>query len=132
MNYKGIKTYKVTNDRAFFGEIESTIQVDFNHPDVIEIIRQTVNFFITDKKLKNYYDGDVIVAFLKLLAAKIARIQAATDYNTTGVISKMKEEEGFLNIDGTLGVKLIYCEFISNEAEDFEVEEQEEKEVSHG
>jgi len=70
-------------------------------------------------------DGDITKTFLQQLAREITIIQISNNYNIKGVISEFNNMEGWMAMDGSSGIKIMY---VDNppfpEHEDFEVEER--------
>lgn len=122
MKYQGVQRFNVKHRESFSNGYESTIEVDFNHPNVLTEMEESVLFFMGGKDLISMCDGDVTEAFLKHLGAQIAHIQRVHEYNHNGVVSELKSSEGFPPIDGTCGIKIIECDYYEIEDEDFEVE----------
>jgi len=121
MNYTGKKQFKVTNN--WDDDMNCVIEIDFNHPDVVDKIKNMVEFWSGWEDLLYDNDEDYVKAFLKMTGADIQRVALERDYNTQGVRSAYDDREGWYKMDGTDGITILQHSTIEWDEDDFEIEE---------
>jgi len=90
----------------------------------LDVMREQIVFFISGKYHLRRNNGDVVKTFLQMLGAEIALVVTTERVNLLGVIDYFKDREGWFDIDGSYGVKLLYTEDIEFDHEAIEVEEE--------
>lgn len=111
--YLGKKTFTVEHYPTC-GSIEIEIDFDFKHKwnevetSQIDAIHTMNNFFTGSEDRLNEADGDVVVAFLKMITKKILMMSIEFYCNAYGIVLQFdKGEEGYIKLDGSQGMKLI-------------------------
>lgn len=77
------------------------------------IALEGLEFFTWDWDRK----GDPVVELLKKYAIEAIREATYHSYNCSGVISEFSNKEGFIKIDGSLGIKLTYINGLDMDGE---------------
>lgn len=91
-----------------FDEWEAKVKIS-EDPETIELLKTQLLFFITEKKMQGSADDVIIDLYLHQIATPL--ISESMEWNKNGVISAFeKDYEGFLSIDGSMGVELLSCE----------------------
>lgn len=131
-----LKIYKIEN---FTNNWSCTIEVneeflilDQCKPDqpynTLMAMKEMVLFWTDGDKSLEENDGDVTKTFLQQLAREITIIQISNNYNLKGVISEFRNMEGWCQMDGSYGLKIIDVD----DPPFFEHREFEVEEVEHG
>lgn len=110
--YTGKQVFLVEHEPTC-GEIK--VEIDFDKVNemmekpvpLLESIKAMVLFWTGGESLIDDFEGDYVKAFLKNLCQKSLAIQAEYYVNTRGVISRFEKEEGYILMDGSMGIKLI-------------------------
>ena len=121
MEYKGKKQYKVEHN--WNSEIYTVVEVDFDFPNVLEMMKEMVEFWSGWENRLGWNDGDYVKTFLQQVASWCwtPRLQ----YNPWGVRTYFDDREGWVPLDGSNGINILQSETISIEDEDFDVTETE-------
>ena len=85
-----------------------------------DFLRETLLFFMGGKQKISEAGGDLFIAFSNMMGYHVMR--KSEDWNIDGVIRHLKDEEGFIPLDGSFGVKLV-------DMDSFEISEEFESEV---
>ena len=94
-------TYTISNDYIWESKLE--IKEDQKTRDLIET---QLLFFMTDEQIElAVADNGLIETYLEQIAKSL--ITESMQWNKHGVIKAIGDYEGFLPIDGTMGVELI-------------------------
>lgn len=138
MNYKGKKIFDVEHS-ATSGEIR--VEIDFDkmndhrgmHPLTMqETIVTMVEFWSGDAARLKKNGGDYVATFLKQLCKEALALQLEGNYNASGVISKFKDREGWVTMDGAYGIKLLFVSGMElGEQDDYEISEVELQKVKN-
>ncbi len=98
-----IKTYKFQYQTSNAPFIHFEVNLDIF---TIDNAKCLLEFFDWD------YDdtNNLIDEIMEKYAMECLRIATFNNYNTIGVISEFDNKEGFIKLDGSSGVKLLYCE----------------------
>jgi hypothetical protein len=110
----------IKNYHIKFDWWEASIQID-DSPATIEAMKEQLLFWTGGQTLIDDYDGDVTHAYIRQTAPII--IDLSRNKNTYGIIHELKNMEGFLPIDGSIGIKLVESESWEFAYDDFEVQE---------
>jgi len=81
-----------------------------------------VEFWANHKSLLDDNDGDYTKAFLKMLAREVYLIAASKPFNIKGIMREFEDREGWCNMDGSFGIKLIKVDEVDPDYSDFEIE----------
>ena len=127
--YQGKKMFVVRHEPTF-GEI--TVEIDFdktntmsnNEVPMLVTIQAMVLFWTNGEELIEYYGGDVVKAFLKNLCHRCLCLQLEYYRNTIGIIELFKNQEGYVPMDGSMGIRLVsVSEMELLESEDYDITE---------
>ncbi|MBI6121345.1 DUF2528 family protein [Salegentibacter maritimus] len=83
--------------------------------------KQTLDFFSWDEEPD--YDNNLVDEVMLKYARMAIILATENNHNTRGVISDFNEQEGYYNVDGSFGIKLLYVEGVQIEARLLELEE---------
>lgn len=119
---------KIYDFDYFGGDADARFEVD-TEKFTAEHARLTLDFFTWDHKPDP--DNDPVDEVMKKYAMEALRIASANRYNAFGVIEEWKHIEGFCNIDGSMGVKLVRISGYELDEDSLQVEITE-KEVKDG
>ena len=111
-NYKGKKIFVVRHEPTC-GEI--SVEIDFdktntrsnNEVPMLVIIEEMVLFWMNGENLIDVYGGDVVKAFLQNLCHRCLCLELEYDRNTIGIIELFKNQEGYIPMDGSEGIRLV-------------------------
>ncbi len=111
-----IRTYKYAYD---FGSAYATLEID---TDVLskDDATQLLNFFAWDWDNEN----DVYDELAKKYALSAIKFATHNSHNLIGVLSDFKEAEGYPELNGVYGIKLIYVEGLEIEESELELLER--------
>lgn len=111
-----IKKFRVEHTPTY---AEIVVEIDLDHVNKIktdkgeedypvsEAIKDMVDFWTgSDNRLRDN-DGNYLNTFLKQLATKVIGLLADGNFSTYGIIEEMKDQEGWCNLDGSFGIKLL-------------------------
>lgn len=90
-----------------FGEASAKFEVDLEKFDEANAL-MTLNFF----RWKWDRNADPVSEAMKKYAMCCIRIATFQRLNTAGVIDEMNDIEGYAQVDGTMGIRLVYVEGI--------------------
>ncbi len=101
-------TYTVQHEPTG-GEITVEIDEEFvtGSKTCAGLMKSMVDFWTGSEKRLDENDGDYTRTFLKQLCERAMILSANSNLNAYGVIKELKEEEGWLALDGTFGINLI-------------------------
>jgi hypothetical protein len=118
MNYTGKQKFEIEHDTCY-GEM--TVEIDFDakfqlipeNPDIystMDVIKEQVEFWAGWQDELNEFDNDYVKCFLAMLAKEAFRVGLYNDWNAYGIVEYFNDAqtEGWCNMDGTHGVKIIY------------------------
>lgn len=129
MDYKGKKIYVVRHEPTF-GEV--SVEIDFdktntmsnNEVPMLVTIQAMVLFWTDGEELIDYFGGDYVKAFLKKLCQKCLALELEYYRNTEGIIDLFFKEEGYIPMDGSMGIRLVSVSGMElSEAEDYDIKE---------
>jgi hypothetical protein len=85
---------------------EAVVEVD-DTQDTIDVMTEQLLFWSGGKSRIKQANGDVITAYMKMLGEQL--ITLSMTYSLNGIISHFDEAEGWYDVKGNHGVKLISC-----------------------
>jgi hypothetical protein len=94
-----IKTFKFDYDYAEAGAV---FKVDTN-VFTSDLAKENLQFFTWDYD----EDGDPVTEILKKYAMEAIRVATNNSFNIKGVVSDFNNKEGFVKLDGTVGLTLV-------------------------
>lgn len=122
------KTYKLEMNQTHW-EMQVEIDEELIYPygdnktsTCKEAIITMVEFWANHKSLLEDNDGDYTKAFLKMLARECFLITVEKQYNLNGLIEEFEDREGWCNMDGSFGIKIIQADDFDPDYSDFEIE----------
>lgn len=126
-----IKKYKIMHfDTHWDCEVEINpefIIEDLSEPDqpytTMKAMEEMVKFWMGWEGRLDSNDGDIIKTFLQSLGREIQYILYEHEYNVIGVINEFKEREGWFDMDGRYGIKILSTDDLSISHEEFHIEE---------
>lgn len=101
-----------------FSQASVKFEVDLEKFDETNAL-MTLNFF----RWKWDRNADPVSEAMKKYAMCCIRIATFDGLNTSGVIKKMNDLEGYAPVDGSMGIKLIYVEGIELDEDLLELKE---------
>ena len=116
MNLTGKQKFKVEYNNN--DDIYAYIEIDFEHKDIWEIMKESIEFFqsyIIDT------NEELVEDFLAHLTRAIIFHNPNGRLTTIGVIDEMKTAEGYPLLDGSCGITLLNTSNIEIEDCDFDV-----------
>jgi len=111
---------------ALMWEMCVMIDVDFKGPDgntTANYIKEMVDFWTSSKDRLRDSKGDYPTAFAKMLAEEVYRVITYYSYTLEGVITHLKEEEGWYPVDGTHGITIVSADGSDIDYDYFDVNE---------
>lgn len=114
--YTGKKTFDVEHEPtqgAIKVEIDFDYVFDFGgkQTSMIDALKMMNEFFTDSESRLEDADGDVVIAYLKMLCHKCIGMSIEHYKNCQGIIRLFNDgEEGYSKIDGSQGIKLIDLE----------------------
>lgn len=73
-----------------------------------ENLRSSLDFFSGGEEVLEESNGNLYIAYAKFISKKI--LIESMDWNVSGIIDQFKDSEGYLELDGSQGVTLIYAD----------------------
>lgn len=131
--YQGKKIFVVRHEPTF-GEI--SVEIDFdktntmsnNEVPMLVTIQAMVLFWTNGEELIENYGGDVVKAFLQNLCHRCLCLELEYYRNTIGIIELFKNQEGYIPMDGSMGIRLVSVSGMElTQEEDYDINE-----LSHG
>jgi hypothetical protein len=126
MNYQGKRQFKVSYDWDW----EMKVEIDFDFPNIMGEIKDMVEFWSNWEERLDDNDGDYVKTFLQQLGQKVYFMinDCGSVYSLLNSFNWDAEpfsggEEGYCNMDGTKGIKIISADTWGIDKEEFEVEE---------
>lgn len=110
-----IKRYQILH-MPTQGEITVDIDHDFTVPyggkvcNMEEILKENLLFWASGEERIDNYDDNVTEAYLQLLCSTCMCELVENNWNVQGLIDSFKDKEGWTPVDGSFGIKIIYCE----------------------
>lgn len=91
---------------------EASVTLEFDDKIIVKkLTKELYKFYHWDKS--NEPDGDLLDRLAYQYAKVAIRFATLNGHNTTGVLSDFKEAEGFVQMDGKFGYKLVNVEGIN-------------------
>jgi hypothetical protein len=128
------KQYKIEHrDTLWSCEVE--VDDEFTFPDFfdqnkkmhpIDVMTSMVEFWTDWEGWLSFYAGDYKKTFLQQLGREVFYILAAERLNLTSIIAAFKNREGWCDVDGSYGIKIVQIDPLSFDHYEFEVEEVQE------
>lgn len=116
MEYTGKKTFTVEHEPTQ-GEIKVEIDFDYffdfggKQTPMIDALTSINDFFTDSESRMDDADGDIVIAFLRMLCHKCLVMSIEHYKNCTGIIRLFNDgEEGYCKIDGSQGITLLELE----------------------
>lgn len=116
MNYTGKKVFTVEHEPTQ-GEIKVEIDFDFvfdfggKQTPMIEAMTMINDFFTNSEERLDDADGNIVIAFLRMLCHKCLIMSIEHYKNCEGIIRLFNDgEEGYSKIDGSQGINLLELE----------------------
>jgi len=115
----GIKRYNVNWDH----QLDLVVEID--HDQVTDEFLHSINSFWSeaDDRLDDA-DNNVLNAVLKMLGQQCWELMIANGFNTYGLIQEFNDREGWPDMDGSYGIKIINCDALLFDISDITVKEK--------
>jgi hypothetical protein len=119
MDYTGIKSFKL--EHTLLGW-EAEIQIDFNHPEAMGNIEEMVDYWTGGPKRLSQSHGDYVQAFLKQFAPVLFHMSEEIS-DIKDIINEFKDwnTEGFCDMDGSHGIKIISVDCWQADEDEFDI-----------
>ncbi len=113
-----MKKFKIEHQDLFW---EMVVEID---PEkAAPAIREMVEFWSGWDHDLFMNDGDYTKTFLQSLSSQVLTIQIGDGYNLYGVLEELQRREGWAKFDGSQGIKILSCEDIRLDGDEFTVKE---------
>jgi len=129
-NSSGIKVFDVEHTPTY-GNISVEINFDFKNDfgygpvSMDGCIQMMVDFWNGAEGRLNENEGDYLRTFLKQLCQRCLIVSIEYNRNVDGVIKQFVNEEGWMAMDGSCGIKLLSVELMYMDTQaDYEIEER--------
>lgn len=119
MDYTGTKLFKI--EHSLLGW-EAEIQIDFDYFETMGNIKEMVDYWSGSKERLKQAHGDYVQAFLKQFAPMLFRMSTETG-DVMDIINEFKDwnTEGFCDMDGSHGIKIISVDCWQAEEDEFDI-----------
>lgn len=119
-NITGVKQFTIEHSPTW---AECTVEIDFDlefdwggkKVKAAHIIKECVEFWGSWERDLAEAKGDYLQLFLINLCRSVLTTQFTGDWNKEGVIEQYESKEGWMKLDGSMGVKLMFVEGITIE-----------------
>ena len=124
-----MKKYKISRDYwECLVEIDEsfvipTLKLNDGNYTTLDAMKEMILFWNGGASRLDLNDGDITKTFLQQLAREIQFIILEHNYNLIGVISAFTQREGWFDVDGSAGIKLMFVDDLEIEWDEFIVEE---------
>lgn len=124
-----LKKYKISRDYwECLVEIDEsfvipTLKLNDGNYTTLDAMKEMILFWNGGASRLDLNDGDITKTFLQQLAREIQFIILEHNYNLIGVISAFTQREGWFDVDGSAGIKLMFVDDLEIEWDEFIVEE---------
>lgn len=121
MEYQGKKLFKVTSNQFDFDDCHITVAIDFDFPNVCEIIKE-MSCFWGGHPAESAPFGAHLTYFLQTLAHDAVYMSIADRESDYDIQNKFRNREGYYPLDGSAGIALIHTEFPEIDCAEFGIE----------
>lgn len=126
MNYKGKRSFEIIYELNY-DDWKMNVDIDFDFPDVMKIIKDSVEFWSGWEERLDWNDGDYVKTFLQQLGQKVFFMinECGSVYSLVKHFDWNDEfyggEEGYYEMDGSKGIKITDVDVWSIYKDEFEI-----------